>query len=52
MKYLPYVMLEMILPGGTLFAAGLWVYRNRRNISLALSNRLAAIRLISTGERI
>ena len=52
MKYLPYIVLEVVMPGGTLFAASLWVYRNRKNISQALSNRLAAIRPISAGERI
>jgi hypothetical protein len=31
MKYLPYIVLEVVLPGGTLFAAGLWLYRNRKN---------------------
>jgi len=51
MKYLPYLVLEVVLPGGTLFAAGLWVYRNRKNISRAMSNRLPAIRLLSTGSR-
>lgn len=52
MRYLPYVILEVVLPGGTLFAAGLWLYRNRKDISQAMSNRLAAIRLFGTGERI
>jgi len=55
-KYLPYVLLEIVMPGGTLFAAGLWAYRNRKNISQALSNRLAAARLTgmdaSIGETI
>jgi hypothetical protein len=46
MKYAPYLILEIVLPGGTLFALGLWVYRNRKNISAALSNRLQAIRLV------
>jgi hypothetical protein len=45
MKYLPYIALEMALPGGTLFAAGLWVHRNRKNIWRAVSKRLSAIRL-------
>ena len=50
MRYLPYVLLEVVLPGGTLFAAGLWAWRNRKNISHALSNRLAAVRLLGEGE--
>jgi hypothetical protein len=52
MKYLPYIVLEVVLPGGTLFAAGLWVYRNRKNISQTVSNRLSAVRLLGIGERI
>jgi hypothetical protein len=50
MKYLPYIVLEVVLPGGTLFAGSLWLYRNRKNISRAVSNRLAAIRLIGEGK--
>ena len=49
MKYLPYIALEVILPGGTLFAASLWIYRNRKNILQALSNRLSAVRPIGIG---
>ena len=52
MKYLPYIVIEVVIPGGTLFALGLWAWRNRKNIFQALSNRLAAIRLMGTGERI
>ena len=52
MKYLPYIALEVILPGGTLFALGLWVYRNRKEVFPAMSNRLAAVRLLGIGERI
>ena len=52
MKYLPYVFLEVVLPGGTLFAAGLWLYRNRKEIFVAMSNRLAAVRLIGRAENI
>jgi hypothetical protein len=52
MKYLPYIVLEVILPGGTLFAAGLWAYRNRKNIAQAVSNRLPAIRLTGISENI
>ena len=52
MKYLPYIVLEVVLPGGTLFAASLWAYRNRKNIAQAVSNRLPAIRLLGIGENI
>ena len=52
MKYLPYIVLEVVMPGGTLFTLGLWAWRNRKNISQALSNRLAAVRLMNEGERI
>ena len=45
MKYAPYLVLEIVLPGGTLVALGLWTYRNRKNIFKALSNRLPAVRL-------
>jgi hypothetical protein len=52
MKYVPYIVLEIVLPGGTLFACGLWAWRNRKDIYAAVSNRLAAIRLIGRGELI
>ena len=50
MKYLPYIVLEVVMPGGTLFAASLWAWRNRQNIFRAVSNRLAAVRLLGEGE--
>jgi hypothetical protein len=46
MKYAPYLVLEIVLPGGTLIALGLWIYRNRKNIFKVMSNRLSAIRLL------
>ena len=52
MKYLPYIVMEIVLPGGTLFAFGLWAWRNRKDIFAGMSNRLAAIRLLNEGERI
>ena len=47
MKLLPYVLLEIVMPGGTLLAIGLWLYRNRKRIFGTLSNRLPAIRLVN-----
>ena len=41
----PYLAVEILLPGGTLLALGLWLYRNRKNIFQALSMRRLAIRL-------
>jgi hypothetical protein len=52
MRYLHYAFIEIVLPGGTLLAVGLWIYRNRRYISQALSNWLSAVRLLGSGERI
>jgi hypothetical protein len=52
MKYLHYAFIEIVLPGGTLFALGLWIYRNRKDISQGLSNWLSAVRLLDSGERI
>jgi hypothetical protein len=44
MKFLPYLALEIVLPGGTLLALALWLYRNRKRIFSTLSNRHPAIR--------
>jgi hypothetical protein len=44
MKFLPYLAIEIVMPGGTLLAIGLWLYRNRKNIFASLSNRHPAIR--------
>ena len=52
MKYLPYIVLEVVLPGGTLFACGLWAWRNRKEIFATVSNRLAAVRLVGIGQKI
>ena len=52
MKYLPYIVLEVVLPGGTLFACSLWAWRNRKEIFAAVSNRLVAVRLIGIGQKI
>ena len=49
MKYLPYILLEVVMPGGTLLAISLWVCRNRKNIRQAVSNSLPAIRLMDNG---
>jgi hypothetical protein len=47
MKIVPYLVLEIVLPGGTLFALALWLYRNRKRIFSNLSNRHPAIRLVA-----
>ena len=31
MKLVPYILLEVFMPGGTLLAAALYLYRNRRS---------------------
>ena len=45
MKFLPYLALEIVLPGGTLLALALWLYRNRKSFFAALSIRRPANRL-------
>jgi hypothetical protein len=50
MKLLPYLLLEIVMPGGTLLAVALYLYRNRKNIFASLSNRHPAIRPV-TGSR-
>ena len=52
MSYLRYALIEIVLPGGTLLAVGLWIYRNRKDIWQGLSNRLSAVRLLGGGEQI
>ena len=47
MKFLPYLALEIVLPGGTLLALALWLYRNRKRIFSTLSNRHPAIRPVA-----
>ena len=46
MKLLPYLLLEIVMPGGTLLAVALYLYRNRKRIFGTLSNRHPAIRLV------
>jgi hypothetical protein len=46
MKFLPYLAIEIVMPGGTLLAVGLWLYRNRKTIFASLSNRRPALRLV------
>ena len=41
----PYLLVEILLPGGTLLALGLWLYRNRKSFFEALSIRRLADRL-------
>ncbi len=47
MKFLPYLAIEMGMPGGTLLAIGLWLYRDRKRIFSSMSNRRPAIRLVN-----
>jgi len=37
MKFLPYLAIEMVMPGGTLLALGLWLYRNRKTVFSSLN---------------
>ena len=52
MKILPYLLLEIVMPGGTLLALGLWLYRNRKSFSGPLSIRHAAVRLLSVKSKL
>jgi hypothetical protein len=50
MKILPYLLLEIVMPGGTLLALALYLYRNRKSffgpMSIRrLANRLEAMKL-------
>jgi hypothetical protein len=45
MKLLPYLLLEIVMPGGTLLAVALWLYRNRKSFSGPMSIRHLANRL-------
>ena len=45
MKLLPYLLLEIVMPGGTLLALALYLYRNRKSFSGAMSIRRTAVRL-------
>ncbi len=42
----PYVAVELLLPGGSLIALGLWLYRNRKKFPQPMSIRRTAVRLI------
>jgi hypothetical protein len=46
MKIVPYLFLEIVLPGGTLLALALWLYRSRKTIFSILSNRQPGVRLV------
>jgi hypothetical protein len=46
MKFLPYLAIEIVMPGGTLLAIGLWLYRNRKRIFGRMSNWRPAVRLV------
>ena len=46
MKLWMIVAIELLMPGGTLVALGLLLYRRRRNISARMSIRRPAIRPI------
>ena len=46
MKILPYLLLEIVMPGGTLLALALYLYRNRKSFSGPMSIRRAAVRLL------
>jgi hypothetical protein len=42
-KSLPYLLVEILLPGGTLFALLMLLYRRRHKFSLAKPSRLHAV---------
>jgi hypothetical protein len=33
-EFAPYVAIELVMPGGSLMALGLWLYRRQRKVSL------------------
>jgi len=41
----PYLLVEILLPGGTLLALALYLYRHRKAFSSAMSIRSPAVRL-------
>jgi hypothetical protein len=47
MKLLPYLLLEIVMPGGTLLALALYLYRNRKSFSGPMSIRCLANRLLT-----
>ena len=48
----PYLLVELILPGGTLIAILLWVWRNRNEIGLKLDEQFRQRdgKVIATGS--
>ena len=42
----PYLILEIVLPGGTLVAIALFLYRRRESFCKAVSISLRAVRLV------
>ena len=44
----PYLLVELLLPGGTLIALALWAWRNRNEIALQL--RKTEGKVIATGS--
>ena len=45
-KFGPYLAIEILLPGGSLIAVSMFLYRNRKNLLQAMSIRGPAIRLL------
>ena len=45
-KFGPYLAVELLLPGGSLIALGIWLYRNRKSIVETMSIRRLAARLL------
>ena len=52
MKLLPYLLLELVMPGGTLLALGLWLYRNRKTFFAPMSIRRPANRLVGMKQKL
>jgi len=48
-KFGPYLLLELLLPGGTLVAIALFLYRRRKSFSGWMSIRRLANRLLDEG---
>jgi len=46
-KFGPYLAIELLLPGGSLIAASMFLYRNRKNLPRALSILGPAVRLFT-----
>ncbi|HEX4153209.1 MAG TPA: hypothetical protein VHY75_13460 [Steroidobacteraceae bacterium] len=39
-EFAPYALIELVLPGGSLLALALWLYRRRRSQTVPLAERL------------